>query len=49
MKTNVIRHTAPCYPNAASRRYYLRKLLDFALAVATAVGAFVTLAFLILL
>lgn len=49
MKTTAIHHTVPRYPNAADRRYYLHKLLDGALAVATGVGAFVTLVFLILL
>lgn len=53
MKTAIInrpiRTTAPAYPNAADRRYYLRKLLDGALAVATAVGTVTALVFLILL
>lgn len=52
MKTATIRRpvtTAPAYPNAASRRYFLRKLIDGALAVATAVGAITALIFLILL
>ena len=43
------RRHIPRYPNAASRSYYLNKLLDAALAIATGIGAFVTLAFLILL
>lgn len=50
MKTAMIVRTAvPRYPNAADRRYYMRKLLDGVLALATGVGAFVTLAFLLLL
>lgn len=44
-----IRPAAPAYPNAADRRYYLRKFLDGALAVATAVGAITALVFFILL
>lgn len=39
----------PAYPNAADRRYYLRKLLDGLLAVATSVGMVVTIVFLLLL
>lgn len=41
--------SAPAYPNAADRRYYLRRLLDGLLAVATAVGAVTVLIFLMLL
>ena len=37
------------YPNAADRRYYLRKLLDGVLALATVVGALTALVFLLLL
>lgn len=48
MKNNV-RMKAPAYPNAADRSYYLRKLLDGALAVATAVGGVVVLVFFLLL
>lgn len=50
MKTAAIRrtvHTAPAYPNAASRRYFLHRLLDGALAVATAVGTITALVYLI--
>ena len=39
----------PAYPNAAERGYFLRRLLDGALAVATAVGAVVVLIFLLML
>ena len=39
----------PRYPNAADRRYYLQKLVDGLLGIATAVGAFVTLIFCLLL
>lgn len=37
------------YPNAADRRYFLQKLLDGVLALATAVGALTALVFLLLL
>ncbi len=55
MKTQTIRRTSalprstPRYPNAADRRYYLHKLVDGLLALATGVGAFVTIVFLLLL
>ncbi|MBQ9762085.1 MAG: hypothetical protein IJV82_03305 [Oscillospiraceae bacterium] len=53
MKTETInapiRREIPRYPAAADRRYYLQKLLDGVLAVAMGVGAFVALAFLMLL
>lgn len=39
----------PAYPNAADRQYYFEKLLDGALAVATAVGGIVVVLFLLLL
>lgn len=39
----------PAYPNAADRQYYIEKLLDGALAIATAVGAVVVLIFLLML
>lgn len=39
----------PRYPNAADRRYYLQKLVDGLLGIATAVGAFITLIFFLLL
>lgn len=39
----------PAYPNAADREYYLHKLLDGALVIATSVGAVVALFFLLLL
>lgn len=41
-----IRHP---YPNAADRRYYLQKLLDGALALATVAGGLTALVFLLLL
>lgn len=37
------------YPNAADRRYYLHKLLDGVLALATVVGGLTALVFLLLL
>lgn len=37
------------YPNAADRRYYLNKLLDGVLALATVVGGLTALVFLLLL
>lgn len=37
------------YPNAADRRYYLQKLLDGVLALATIVGGLTALVFLLLL
>lgn len=39
----------PAYPNAAERSYFWHRLLDGALAVATAVGAVVVLVFLLML
>ena len=39
----------PAYPNAADRSYFWHRLLDGALAVATAVGAVVVLVFLLML
>lgn len=39
----------PAYPNAADRRYYLQKLLDGVLALATVVGGLTALVFLLLL
>lgn len=39
----------PAYPNAADRRYYLHKLLDGLLALATVVGTLTALIFLLLL
>lgn len=39
----------PAYPNAADRRYHLRRLLDGLLAAATAFGAVVTILFLLML
>lgn len=39
----------PTYPNAEDRQYFLHRLLDGALAVATTVGAVVALVFLLLL
>lgn len=41
--------SAPAYPNAAGRSYFLHKLLDGALALATVAGVFTALVFLILL
>ena len=37
------------YPNAAERRYYIRRLLDGVLAAATVVGGLTALVFLLLL
>lgn len=37
------------YPNAADRRYFLHKLLDGVLALATVVGGLTALVFLLLL
>ena len=39
----------PAYPNAADRSYYLHKLLDGVLALATVVGGLTALVFLLLL
>lgn len=50
MKTMTIRTDyRPAYPNAADRRYYLRRLLDGLLAAATSVGAVATILFLLML
>ena len=52
MKTATVRpitRKAPAYPNAASRRYFLNKFLDGALAVATGVGTITAVIFLLLL
>lgn len=52
MKTATVRPVTgpiPTYPNAASHRYFLRKLLDSALAVAAIAGTITALIFLILL
>ena len=53
MKATTANHQSktqyPAYPNAADRQYFLRRLLDGALAVATAVGAVVAVVFLLLL
>ena len=38
----------PAYPNAADRRYYLHKLLDGVLSMATIVGGLTALIFLLL-
>lgn len=46
---NNVRTSVPRYPNAADRRYYMRKLLDGLLVVATSIGGFVALTFLLLL
>ena len=46
-RQNKVRY--PAYPNAADRQYFLRRLLDGALAVVTTVGAVVALVFLLLL
>lgn len=37
----------PAYPNAASRSYFLHKLLDGVLALATVVGGLTALVFLL--
>lgn len=39
----------PAYPNAADRSYYLHKLLDGVLALATVVGALTVLVFFLFL
>ena len=39
----------PAYPNAAEQGYFWRRILDGALAIATAVGAVVVLVFLLML
>lgn len=50
MKTATASRTVrPAYPNAADRRYYLRKLLDAALGLAILVGAISALVFLFLM
>lgn len=46
-RQNKVRY--PAYPNAADRQYFWHRLLDGALAVATAVGAVVVLIFLLML
>ncbi len=46
---NDLKPKAPAYPNAADRSYYLHKLLDAALAIATAVGGVIAFVFLLLL
>lgn len=46
-RQNKVRY--PAYPNAADREYFLEKLLDGALTVATAVGAVLVLVFLLML
>ncbi len=49
MKSATVTRTAhPAYPNAADRRYYLRKLLDAALGLAILVGTISALVFLFL-
>lgn len=40
---------APAYPNAASNRYYLAKLLDVVAAIASGLGFLVVFAFFLLL
>ena len=53
MKTAVINRQNkvryPAYPNAAERSYFLRRLLDGALAIAISVGVVVALIFLLML
>lgn len=50
MKTITVRTTyRPIYPNAASRQYHLRRLLDGLLAAATSAGAVATVLFLLML
>lgn len=53
MKAATIRRTYKTisrpYPNAADRRYYLHKLLDGVLALATVVGGLTALVFFIFL
>jgi hypothetical protein len=51
MKTIAIQNkrkiTKPAYPNAADRSYFLHKLLDGVLALATVVGGLTALVFLL--
>lgn len=53
MKTIAAEHkrklVKPAYPNAADRSYYLQKLLDGLLALATVVGGLTALVFLLLM
>lgn len=50
MKTMTIRQNfRPTYPNAADRRYHLRKLLDGLLTVAMSVGTVAAILFLLML
>lgn len=49
MKTTTANRTYhPAYPNAADRRYYLRKLLDLLLMAATSVGTVAIILFFLL-
>lgn len=53
MKAATLRRTRKIvshpYPNAADRRYYLQKLLDGVLTLATIIGGLTALVFLLLL
>ena len=50
MKTMTMnRNYRPAYPNAADRRYYLRKLLDALLTAAMSVGTVAAILFLLML
>lgn len=50
MKTATATRTVrPAYPNAADRRYYLRKLVDVLLGIAILAGVISALVFLFLL
>lgn len=46
MKTTTV--SRPVYPNAADRRYYLRKLLDLLLMAATSIGTVAIILFFLL-
>lgn len=49
IRNNHVRTAVPRYPNAADRSYYVQKFLDGLLMVATCVGGFVALTFLLLM
>lgn len=51
MKHTKLRRAVPCpaYPNAASRGYYFRKLVDVVTAIVSGIGFLAVLIFLFLL
>lgn len=50
MKTMTIHQNyRPAYPNAADRRYYLRRLVDGLLGLATTIGGVAVILFFLLL